>query len=73
MALINDFAHAPSTLAHDLVARIRSGLKRMVQRRAYHVTMTVLSQLSDRQLMDLGMTRSEIPSRAYVAAYGNGN
>lgn len=70
MALINDVTHAPSSLLHDLREAVRAAFTRMVQRRAYHVTLRVLSELSDRQLKDLGLSRSEIPARAYEAAYG---
>ena len=37
----------------------------------YRRTLTELDQLSGRELADLGLSRSEIPSIAMQAAYGN--
>lgn len=70
MALINDIAHAPSTLLHDLREKLAAAYRRWVQRRTYHVTVQVLQGLSDRQLKDLGISRSEIHARAMEAACG---
>ena len=52
-----------SAFARDLSAR-------RAQYRVYTQTINELSALSNRDLADLGLGRSEIPSVAHEAAYG---
>lgn len=56
------------------VDRIRAAMRNfgeeMVRRRIYRTTLGELSALSNRELADLGMSRSELRRIAYEAAYG---
>ncbi|WP_377512931.1 DUF1127 domain-containing protein [Octadecabacter sp. R77987] len=44
---------------------------RFANYRTYRATLNELSDLSDRELADLGLARANIKSVAYQAAYGN--
>jgi len=44
---------------------------RMIRRRVFRTTVTELNNLSSRELNDLGISRSQIQSIAYEAAYKN--
>ena len=58
----------------EIVDRIKSALRgigeEMVRRRVYRTTLAELSALSNRDLADLGINRSELRRVAYEAAYG---
>lgn len=56
-----------SGLIGSFFAELRDGFAR---RRVYNRTYTELSQLSTRELDDLGISRSMISRLAYEAAYG---
>ena len=43
---------------------------RIAQRRSYHQTVNALSQLSDHELSDLGLSRGSVHSDAWQAVYG---
>lgn len=43
---------------------------RIAQRHSYHQTVNALSQLSDHELADLGLSRSSVQSDAWQAVYG---
>lgn len=68
MAFLNQTQahHGFSAGLSDFVAHVRETLAR---RRLYRQTVAELSQLSDRELADLRLTRSAIPSVAREAAY----
>ncbi|WP_417249871.1 DUF1127 domain-containing protein [Celeribacter sp.] len=68
MAYVNNI----STTAHGagfsgLFARIA---ERVARYRVYRETQLELNQLTDRELADLGISRSTIPAVAHEAAYG---
>ncbi|MEL6450975.1 MAG: DUF1127 domain-containing protein [Pseudomonadota bacterium] len=74
MAYYNDI-----TKRGDLVERIfgavahyfETAAARHAQARVYRTTMAELSALSNRELADLGMHRSELKRVAWEAAYGD--
>lgn len=69
MALATDYITVKTGIA-DRVLGALSGLKQaLVQRRIYAQTVRELNVLSDNQLNDLGLKRSEIARIAYQAAY----
>jgi uncharacterized protein YjiS (DUF1127 family) len=55
-----------SKRAHGLLDTLRA---RMAQRKVYMTTLNELNQLSNRELADLGLHRSEIKYVAHQAAY----
>lgn len=61
---------APVTLRDRLNARIETAREGMAKRRVYRRTYAELSALSNRDLADLGLSRSMIPAVAHEAAYG---
>ncbi|SEM53892.1 Uncharacterized conserved protein YjiS, DUF1127 family [Loktanella fryxellensis] len=64
------YAHTTTTTAPrstGLVARITDAL---AARKVYRTTLTELQALDNRDLADLGISRSMIKSIAYEAAYG---
>ncbi len=59
------------TQTHKRPGGILAGLKqRMTQYHVYRTTLNELSNLSDRELFDLGISRMDVRSIAYKAAYG---
>ena len=68
MAYIASNAH-PS----DYLDRVRTALRafgeEMIRRRVYRTTLTELQALSNRDLADMGMKRTELKRVAYAAAY----
>ena len=58
-----------------ILERVRTALSgfadEMVRRRVYRTTLTELQSLSNRELADMGMARSELRRIAYDAAYGH--
>nr|WP_319246853.1 DUF1127 domain-containing protein [uncultured Celeribacter sp.] len=70
MAYANDIrnaATAPSALSGGLFKAVA---ERFARYKVYRETVLELSELSDRDLADLGMSRSTIRAVAYEAAYG---
>jgi uncharacterized protein YjiS (DUF1127 family) len=64
-------AHAGrSSGIHALSAAFGDLKNKAIRRRSYRQTVTALSQLSDHELSDLGLSRSTIPSHAWQAVYG---
>ncbi|MEX1234284.1 MAG: DUF1127 domain-containing protein [Roseovarius sp.] len=64
-------AHAGrATAGHGLSAAFSDMKNKMARRRAYRQTVNALSELSDHDLADLGLSRSTIPSHAWQAVYG---
>lgn len=51
-------------------AATRNFGEEMVRRRVYRTTLNELGSLSNRELADLGMNRTELRRIAYEAAYG---
>lgn len=64
----NTRAAAPATAA--ITGFFSSILDGFARYRVYRETMLELSNLSDRELADLGLHRSNLRSVAYEAAYG---
>ena len=62
------FSATPFSGIQRLVARIAEGF---ANRRLYNKTYNELAKLGDRELMDLGLSRSSISSIAYEAVYKN--
>ncbi len=57
---------------HGLFARLKADLyDRLARRRVYRTTLNELSALSNRELADLGLTRSMLRGVAWQAAYGD--
>lgn len=64
-------AHAGRAPAgHTLSAAFGEMKNKMARRRSYRQTVNALSDLSDHELADLGLSRSTIPSHAWQAVYG---
>jgi uncharacterized protein YjiS (DUF1127 family) len=55
---------------HSLSAAFGDMKSKVARRRSYRQTITALSELSDHELADLGLSRSTIPSHAWQAVYG---
>ena len=69
MAYVNSSRTAPVSFS-DRFAALAKVVKTMVERRKlYNQTLYELQALSDRDLSDLGMSRSSIADVAYAAAY----
>ena len=66
MTQISPFA--PESDAH-LAAYVARTRARLAQWRLYRKTLSELADLSDRQLTDLGLHRSELKRVAYMAVY----
>ena len=62
------------TTPHGVALEISAGILHLVQRvadaYAYHVTLSKLSHLDDRQLADMGIQRADIRSEVSHAVYG---
>jgi uncharacterized protein YjiS (DUF1127 family) len=61
------YANATQTAAPGLMARM---IAAMAARKVYRTTVTELQSLDNRDLADLGISRSMIRAIAYEAAYG---
>jgi|TARA_R110000787_G_scaffold180729_2_gene292823 uncharacterized protein YjiS (DUF1127 family) len=61
------YANTAQTTAPSLMARL---IDAMAARKVYRTTLTELQQLDNRDLADLGISRSMIRAIAYEAAYG---
>jgi uncharacterized protein YjiS (DUF1127 family) len=61
------YANTGQTTAPSLMARL---IDAMAARKVYRTTLTELQQLDNRDLADLGISRSMIRAIAYEAAYG---
>ncbi|MCK0167386.1 DUF1127 domain-containing protein [Jannaschia sp. S6380] len=59
-----------ATLRDRLAARIDAVRAELAKRSIYRRTLNELSALSNRDLADLGLSRSMIPAVAHEAAYG---
>ncbi|MDR9486300.1 MAG: DUF1127 domain-containing protein [Sediminimonas sp.] len=66
--------HIPTAAHHGLFDRAAQVLKGLGERyaryRIYRETLNELASLSNRELSDIGMSRSQIRSVAYEHAYG---
>jgi uncharacterized protein YjiS (DUF1127 family) len=72
MAYYNDIAKRDDLIARALGATARilnTAAERRAQRRIFHSTLVELTALSDRELADLGMHRSELNRIAWESAY----
>ena len=74
LSIMASFANTSATATNGLVDRLLASFpalaKSMHQRRVYALTVHELSQLSDRELTDLGISRLSIGDVAREAAYG---
>lgn len=70
MAYVNSSRQATVTFGDRIAALVKVVGQSMQRRRAYLHTLGELNALSDRDLADLGLARSEIPHVAREAAYG---
>lgn len=70
MAILNTI-HAPKSFTSGGVAAMIEGLRaRFAQYRVYRATLNELRELSNRELADLGLSRSMLKGIALEAAYG---
>lgn len=69
--LIQTGSHRNAAANNGVIAKFVADLRDHLARRAvYRQTVRELAQLSDRELSDLGLSRSSIRSTAYEAAWG---
>lgn len=59
-----------ATPAQTILSMLGDMKDRMAERRAYGQTVRALSQLSDHELTDLGLSRHTIRADAWQAVYG---
>lgn len=69
MAFVNDIRHFEAGILARLRELRETLADRMIRRRVYRTTVNELSNLSTRELADLGINPSQIRSIAYEAAY----
>ncbi|MEO0485899.1 MAG: DUF1127 domain-containing protein [Pseudomonadota bacterium] len=67
------YASAPITSRIDILSTLRSRFDDAVEAwgkyRAYRTTLNALSELTDRELLDLDLSRASLREAAYKAAY----
>lgn len=69
MAYVNDIrTAAPAARSGNFFKAVA---ERVARYRVYRDTVAELSELNDRDLADLGLSRATIKAVAYQAAYGN--
>ncbi|WP_293576855.1 DUF1127 domain-containing protein [Phaeobacter sp.] len=71
MAAVDTVTSRKGTLSFSLRAALDELRGKISRYRLYRETMTELSALSSRELADLGLSRAQLRSVAYEAAYGN--
>lgn len=71
MAIAIEIHNVESGLGEKFSSALHNLKARYIQSRVYRTTLSELSNLTDRDLADLGIHRSAIKSIAYEAAYGN--
>ncbi|PVA10039.1 hypothetical protein DC366_10290 [Pelagivirga sediminicola] len=59
-----------ATPIQTLMSALGDVKARLAQRRSYRKTVNALSQLSDHELADLGLSRHSVHSDAWQAVYG---
>jgi uncharacterized protein YjiS (DUF1127 family) len=69
MAFLSNTVHVP--FAHRFSAVIATLITDFTNYRMYRKTIAELQKLSDRELTDLGLSRSEVKYSATKAVYGN--
>jgi uncharacterized protein YjiS (DUF1127 family) len=70
MAYVNSSRQATVSFGDRIVALVKVVGQSMQRRRVYLQTLHELTNLSDRDLADLGLARSDIGAVAREAAYG---
>lgn len=70
MTYNTDTGFAGFTLGQRVEAFRAALAEKAEKRKVYRTTMTELQSLSNRDLADLGLSRSMIPNIAFEAAYG---
>ncbi|QFQ86354.1 DUF1127 domain-containing protein [Paracoccus kondratievae] len=69
--LIHGGMHRNAARGNGAIAKFVAGLRENMARRAvYRQTLRELGELSDRELADLGLNRSNLRGVAYEAAWG---
>ena len=71
MAFITETRTYGITLAQRFTALLEKVAAARTRRKVYTTTVDELNNLSNRELADLGLTRTSIKSIAFGAAYGN--
>jgi len=74
MAYYNEIAQRSDLVERTLAALAQffeTAAARHATRRVYKTTLTELNELSNRELADLGMHRSELKRVAWESAYGS--
>ncbi len=69
MAYVTDIRIGGTTIADRVNALRADWADKIARRRLFRTTLNELSALSNRELNDLGIARSEIKNIAYQAAY----
>lgn len=72
MVYANNILAGRAPQGHGIAALFANLKDSIAKRRAYNKTLSELSQLSDRELADLGLHHSQIRSVAQQAVYGEG-
>lgn len=70
MAYTNDIRGTAPVSSASLSGMFKTVAERYGRYRVYRQTVAELSQLSDRELSDLGLSRAAIKGIAYETAYG---
>lgn len=70
MAYVNDIRSADAGLFDRIAAATKALGARYAQHRVYRQTLDELATLSNRELADLGLHRSQLRAIAHEAAYG---
>lgn len=70
MSFASNTATQRPGIMHSIQTTLADARSRMAQRRAFRQTVTALSQLSNHELEDLGLSRGSISADAYQAVYG---
>jgi uncharacterized protein YjiS (DUF1127 family) len=70
MAYATDLRANGQSIAQRIAAFRADLTEKLAKRAVYRTTLTELSQLTSRELADLGIHRSAIKGIAYEAAYG---
>jgi len=71
MAFATDLHALNGNITHRIAAAYKSAATRFACNRVYRQTVSELSALSNRELTDLGLSRSTIKRTAFEAAYGH--
>lgn len=65
-----DYSRQPVSLFKTALRRLGGALDRLAKAIAYSRLCTELDRLTDSELADIGITRADIPRRAWETVYG---